>query len=482
MAMDLRLKVASESEIALMKDRISEILEKRGMRIDHPELLSYIKKAGAQVDESTRYAKFSRQLQDELLLGMKKEFILAGIDPKNDMQIPHPDGLFYPGSVTGSMQMTEADGTERKIIEKDMPELFQLVEQMDHVNYYSIVTYDDPNVAPETSDVNALYHALNNSTKHGWIQPFDGPNAQYLLDMAAVVVGGKENLAKRPIITPFACVTEPFVIKHMDGEIVCRNAEYGVPTMCCAMPTGGASAPITQPGSVLMAASEVLGLILATQCVKRGLPCIAVPEHLLMDMQSTYALQSKIELQLGRMLSAQLFQNGYGIPVFTWGAGTDAFAPGAESTADVTMTAMTSALSNVTFLQDAGQLECCRRYSPLQLIVDNEIFGMMKILKKGFEINDNTMGFQDIMEMGETPAFISNKHTFGNFRDIFRPQVFNTAGRTKWDEDGRPDLFERARVIYDKFKADFEPHFLPDDTKKELKKVLDRANRELRKN
>ena len=242
MAKDLRLRTASESEIDLMKNRITELLEKRGLRIDHPELLSYVKKAGGDVDEATAYAKFPKQMQEELLSVMKRDFVLAGIDPKHDMVVPHPEGLFYSGSVTGSMQMTEPDGTERKILEKDLPILFQLIEQMEHIHYYSIVTYDDPKVAPQTSDVNALYHALNNSTKHGWIQPFDGPNAKFLLEMASVVVGGKENLAKRPIITPFACVTEPFKVKHMDGEIVCRNAEYGVPIMCCALPTAGANA------------------------------------------------------------------------------------------------------------------------------------------------------------------------------------------------------------------------------------------------
>ena len=40
MAKDLRLRTASESEIDLMKNRITELLEKRGLRIDHPELLS----------------------------------------------------------------------------------------------------------------------------------------------------------------------------------------------------------------------------------------------------------------------------------------------------------------------------------------------------------------------------------------------------------------------------------------------------------
>ena len=56
MAKDLRLRTASESEIDLMKNRITELLEKRGLRIDHPELLSYVKKAGGDVDEKIEAA------------------------------------------------------------------------------------------------------------------------------------------------------------------------------------------------------------------------------------------------------------------------------------------------------------------------------------------------------------------------------------------------------------------------------------------
>ncbi len=476
---NVSLKVASGSEIELMKKRISEILEKVGMRVDHPELLQHIKKAGAIVDEETRYVRFPAKLQEELLAGMKREFTLAGRTPENDLPVPHPEGLFYSGSVTGSLHITTADGIDRKMTIDDHPEIFQLVNNLKNIDYYSIVTYDPINLPQATTDINSLYHALNNCDKFGWIQPFDGPNVKYLLEMASVVVGGKENLAKRPILSPFACVTEPFVIKHMDGEVVCRNAEYGVPIFSCSMPTAGANAPITQPGSVLVACAEVLGLILMVQCVKPGLPCIAVPEHLMLDMMSTYTLINSAELNAGRMLSAQLFSDGYGIPAFSFGAGSDTFAPGAESAANVALTAATSALSGMTFLQDAGQLEGCRRYSPLQMIVDDEILGMIKVLKRGFDINDETMGFDDVMNMNNNDTFIDNEHTFNHFREIIRPRVFNYRAREVWESEGKPDLFDRAKDIYNDFKNSYEPKHLPDDINTELKSIVEHANKNI---
>lgn len=474
---DVTLKVATESEIILMKRRISEFLEKSGMRVDHPELLQYIKKAGGIVDEETRFVRFPARMQEELLAGMKREFTLSGINPKYDMPVPHPEGLFYTGSVTGSLHITTAEGIERKMSIEDHPEYFQLVNKMEDVDYYSILTYDPVNLPQATTDINSLYHALNNCEKFGWIQPFDGPNIRYLLEMASVVVGGKENLAKKPILSPFACVTEPFVIKNMDGEAVCRNAEYGVPVFCCSMPTAGANAPVTQPGAVMVACAEVLGLILMVQCVKPGLPCIAVPEHLMLDMMSTYTLIYSAEINAGRILSGQLFSDGYGIPAFSFGAGSDAFAPGAESAADVMMAASTSALGGMTFLQDAGQIEGCKRYSPLQLIVDNEIMGMVKVLKRGFDITDETMGIDDIMKMNDNPTFIDNEHTFNHFREIYRPKVFNFKSRESWESEGRPDLFDRAKDIYNDFKKDFEPKSLPEDINRELKSIVDHANK-----
>ena len=474
---NLKLTIAAQSEIELMKKKIGELLSKRGMRVDHPELLQILKKAGAVVDEETRYIRFPLKMQEELLAGMTRKFTLAGINAENDLPVPHPDNLFYSGSVTGSLHITTAEGVDRNIQVDDIPEIFQLVNILENVEYYSIVTYEPVDLPQATTDINSLYYALNNSDKFGWIQPFDGPNIKYLLEMASVVVGGKENLAKRPIISPFTCVTEPFIIKNMDGEAVCRNAEYGIPIFCCSMPTAGANAPITQPGSVLMACAEVLGLILMSQCAKPGIPCIAVPEHLMIDMKSMYTLQSSIELQMGRMLSAQLFSEGYQIPAFSWGAGTDAFVPGAESSADVMLTAATSALSGMTFLQDAGQLECCRRYSPLQLIVDNEILGMMKVMKKGFDITEESLGFDEVMKIDEKLSFISSGHTFAHCREIFRPRVFNYRSRDVWESEGRPDLYDRGRDMYNDFKKNYKPRFLPDDVNNELKSIVAHANK-----
>ena len=477
--MELSLKIASDSELQLLKEKVGDILEGRGVRVDHPELLGYAQKAGATVDSATGYVKFPKELQSELISNMEKEFTLAGQTEKDDMTVPHPQELFYTGSVTGCMHISSPDGSRRNIRISDMDELFGLVDAMEHINYYSIVTYQSDELPQATTDINSLYYALSNTGKFGWIQPFDGPNSKYILEMASVVMGGKDTLAQRPILSPFACVTEPYIIKHMDAEVVLRCAEYGVPVFCCAMPTGGANAPITASGTALVAISEVFGLILLVQCVKPGLPCIAVVEQLMLDMMSTYTLQSSMEVNLGRILNAQFYEDGYGIPAFTFGAGTDAFTPGPQAAADVMATSITAALAGYTFLQDAGQLECCRSYSPLQLLVDNEIFGMVKTLKKGMEISDNSMGFEEVLNMDENPAFIASQHTFDHFRDIFRPSLFNTNSRMAWETEDKPDLYDRARNAYEEFKSKFKPRRLPDDLDAELKSIVDHANKTL---
>ena len=477
--MELQLKIASAGELELLKKKVSEILEKRGLRVDHPEMLALAKKRGAVVHEDSGYVKFPARLQSELIANMEKEFTLAGQSEEKDLKIPHPEGLFYPGSVTGCMHIHEAEGGRRKIQVTDLDEIFQLVDAMEHVNYYSIVTYDAKELPQETTDINCLYHALGNCGKFGWIQPFDGPNAKYLLEMASVVVGGKENLAKRPILSPFSCVTEPFVVKHMDAEVIMANAEYGVPVFCCAMPTAGANAPITPAGTALVTIAEVMGLILLVQCVKPGLPCIAVCEQLMLDMKSTFTLQSSIQISAGRILNAQFFQDGYGIPAHTFGAGTDAFTPGPQAVADVMSSSMTAALGGNLFLQDAGQVECCKAYSPLQLIVDNEIFGMVKTLKKGMSITEESMGFEEVLGIGEQVNFMANPHTFKHFREIFEPSLFNTRSRTKWEADGQPDLYDRALETYRKFKSDFKPKRLSDDVDAELRKIVAHANKTL---
>jgi len=476
------LRVASDTEIELMKEKVATLAEQRGIKIDHPELLAYVKKAGANVDERQdgAYVRFSRKLQAELLEQIGRKLVQAGKDPAFDIAIPHPQGLFYTRPVMGCMHITTETGEERLVGIKDVAEYAQLVDELDNINMYCSLTYALGDLPPTTTDINCLYQNLNNGTKkHAFIQPYEAPNARYCIEMGAVAAGGLEKLQSRPIISSFTAITEPFRLIHMDCETLVRYAELGLPIGCGSIPTSGANAPITPAGTVLLGVAQVILIALLTQCVHPGLGIRLSVQPLMMDMKSTYTLQSNPGSHVARMLASQVLREGDKMAHQTTGGGTDSFRPGPESVANVCMTTLNSALAGATILTNHGMCQTFKRFSPLQLIVDNEIVGMVKAMKKGCTVDEESLDFEEILNIGETESFVGKDHNLRHFREVYRARIFNTVTKEQWEAAGAKDLFDKARDVYSDFKKKFRPRSLPEDVRREKEKIVVRANEDL---
>lgn len=476
------LEVATDAEINFIKEQIERIAEQRGIKIDHPELMEYVRKTGAEVDERQdgAYIRFPKSLQKELLARAKNRFILAGRDQEYDLVIPHPDNLFYTRPVMGSMHITTADGEERLVSIKDIAEYAQLIDELEHINMYNSLTYGLGGLPPTATDINCLYQNLNNGRKkHAHIQPYEAANVKYVLEMAAVVAGGEEKLAVRPIISSFSAATEPFMLVHMDCESLVRYAELGMPINCGCIPTSGANAPITPAGNVIMGAAQNMMILFLTQCVYPGLPVYTSVQPLLLDMMSTYTLQSNPHTHVTRMLANQVMKEGYDLPHLTTGGGSDSFIPGAESAANVAMTTLNSALSGATFLSNHGMCQTFKRYSPLQLIVDNEIIAMVKSIMAGCTVDDEAGDMEELLAICERESFIDKNHNLRHFQEVYRPRIFSSISREQWEAAGAKDLFQRAQDIYSDFRKNYRPRTIEKEMKKELDKIVVRANKEL---
>lgn len=480
MALNSSFKVASLDEIELMKRKVTALLEKRGMKVDHPKLIEYCIKAGAKISSTNGNITFPQKMQEEYLELVPREFLLAGIDPKYDLKIPHPKGLFYGRPVTGAMY-TYTEGDQYREVElADLGEWTRLTQHLEHMDFYSLLTLKAKDFPPEAIDINSMFTVFKNTTKHGWLQPYEAENVKWLLEMAATRIGGREELRRRPIVSMISCAMNPLYIKYMDAEAIYQGALYGVPIHCCTLPTSGANAPITQPGTVLMMAAECLAMVVMAQCVAPGIPCIATPEHFAMDMSSMYTLQSTVEVNWGRMLAVQLMQDGYGIPVHLFGGGSDAYKVGEESIFNQAVTAYGDVLSGCTILGDLGQLETGKTIAPVQLIIDNDVLGMLKVLKRGYVIDDDTLAVDEIMHLnGETDSFITLEHSYRHFKEIYRAKTFTYSSRTAWLERGCKDMVDRAKEFYNQLKAQYKEVTLSEEMAQELLELKKAAEKSL---
>lgn len=478
MAKNLSVRLLSDDEIGFLKEKIQILLSTKGVEIEHPEVMEILKKAGAEVTDSGA-VKFPIPLIEEALKQVPREFTLAGIDPKNDLHFPHPQGLFYTRTNTGGMNYLNEEGDYHHILIDEVAEWTKLTNALPNIDFWSLPSTNPVGFPPETIDIHTLNTVLRNTTKHGWVQPYEAFNIKYMIEMAAAVVGGKDQLRKRPIISAICCGVPRLTYKYMDMNIIYECCKAGVPLQTCSLPAAGANVPITPSGIALMACAEVLAMIIMAQIIAPGTPCIATPLLFELDMATTNTTQAAMSTTMGRMMAIQLFSEGYNIPAHTYGTGTDSCTLDSQAGFEQASISHMVALAGAAVLGGAGQIETAKTINPMQLIIDNDVFGMVKQLKAGYVVNEETVAWDDIINLKSHDGFIDKMHTFTHFRDGYRVKNFSRDSRTAWLENGGKDIAARAKDVYLSIKQSYEPINLPKEVTEELDAIVKRADAEL---
>ena len=472
----IKYDVLTDAELALFQNRIETLLIKRGIHLDHPQLKEELAQAGCIVDGDHVY--FTREVIDQAVANVPKTFTLYSPSREHDMTFPHPTGSFYTRTCTGAPNYLPVEGEKHYANLWDTAQWFHLANAMEHVDFIALPSTCDTSVPGEAIDVYTLEKALQISKKHIWIQPYESDNTRYLIEMCQTAAGGADALREKPFVSFISCSVPILKFKYMDAEIIYQCAKAGIPVQPCALPTAGANTPVTAQGTALAACADVLAQIVMLQILCPGLPVIATTLLFSMDMQTTYTLQSNTEITFGRLICMQVFEQGYGIPCHSYGTGTDSMQLDGQNMIERTSLIHMMAMSDASVLGGAGQLETAKTISPLQLIIDNEIFGIAKRLRAGLEITDETLDFEELLEGADEDGYLMSEHTMDHFREIHRPMLFYK-GYVREENDEERDLLERARMQYDKIMAMPMAEMLDKETAAAIHEVVERAAAEL---
>lgn len=480
MMLSPRIAYFSEEQLSLMKERAFELLEKRGVKMDHPEVLKQLEKAGAKVDFDTKMVRFPRSFLAEQIGKAPKEFSLAGRNGKHPMAFPHPNGTFYTRAGTGAQSWLEPEtGIYRKVNLDDIAYWARLVDRLEHIDFCPFLVPDD--APPPTADVYSLRTMLQNIEKHIWIQPYTGETVEYLLKLITVAAGGEEALRENPLASWITCSLTPLEFKHMDLEIILQAARHGVPMQPCSLPGSGATGPFTAPGSVLLSVVETLVMLATAQVIQPGVPIIATSLQFSADMRTGKSLQSSVESLRQSALFVQVMQAAFGIPAHTYGTGCDSPDIDGQGMTERAMRTMLIALSGASVLGGAGQLEVACTVSPVQLVVDNEVFGMTKGVISEMKFDDDTLAWNELMACEPGDQFLTNPHTFKHCREVFKPINFTRSARDTWQKKQEGDLIARSTEYLKGIMKNAGPISLPEDTIREMDSIIKSADKKLMK-
>jgi trimethylamine--corrinoid protein Co-methyltransferase len=470
-----QLEILSRSDVEKIHGATVEVLGRLGVKVWAPQALELFSKAGAEVDRKSMMVKIPEALLKETVAKAPSEFEMYGRDPSYRLLYGRNRVHF---SVAGlSVRVQDPDGRVRNATVKDVENLARLGDGCENIHHISMmVTPSD--VPDEVYHLHTLLALWKNSVKPTDGYNYSARNAAETIEMAAILRGGRDELAKKPLLLGFTNPVSPMQLSKelMEGAIV--YAKHNQPMLYAPEALAGGTAPATLAGLLVQQNAEVLSGIMVSQLARPGAPVLYGTVSAALDMRTGMAALGGPEVGLLNLAAAQLARY-YKLPSRGTGGNTDSKVLDAQAGGETAMSMLLAGLAGMNFIYDcAGSLEGSLTLSYEKLVVDNEICGMVARVLDGIKVSDETLAVDEICRAGPTAGYLGTPFTMRMFRkEHFLPMLFDRRSRDAWTKEGGNDITTVAREMTRRMLAEHKPEPLDKSVEAELRKYVQKATK-----
>ena len=269
------------------------------------------------MDYEKKIVKIPPYLVEDSLRKAPPKVLLAGRDPKNDVVLESNRVNFLTFG-EGIMVIDPYTGERRPSTKQDIGDVAKLVDALDNID----VIEQTLNARDKDERVAMLHNAeatLSNTTKHQSQGADNAHQAKLAIEMAAAIVGGKEKLKDRPIISGGGCPVSPLTLGEGNTEMLIEYASVGLPCNPLSMAMAGGSTPVSLVGTLVVHNAEIVANIVLIQLVNPGNPCTYGSSTTILDLRRAVATVGCPELGMISAAVAKMAQF-YKIPSFVAGS------------------------------------------------------------------------------------------------------------------------------------------------------------------
>ena len=442
------------------------VIEEVGFEVNSERALDFFEGAGAWIDRAKHLVRLPEKKVIELIEMAPSEVNLCGQDARHDILLGGQ--RVYTGTGGTALYVYNPNtGQKKQATLADLKRITKLVDGLDNIHLFLLPTY--PNELDiDQVDVNRFFAGLDNTTKHimGGIYTLDG--AKQVIRMAEIIAGSTEKLHQRPLISLISCSISPLRIDGQYGDLTVLIAESGIPVVCPAEPLCGATSPVTLAGNLVIQTVDSLMGIMLTQIVNPGTPAIFGSVATSTNLSDLRYLAGSVEMGLLNAAGAQIAQF-YKLPFYATGGMTDAKVLDSQSGYESAITGLLCALAGANFIHDAaGLMEFALTVCYEKYVIDNEILGMIMRAVDGIKVNDDTLAFDLIKQVGPGGNFVAAKHTRHFMRnEHYQPLLSDRNSREEWKDKGKKTTWQRAKEMVPHIIANHN-YSLPDMIRRQI--------------
>jgi len=434
--------VLSRDQVEKIHVATIEILQRVGVLVDDKDALQLLADAGAQVDYRKRIARIPEELVTYGLKQVPNSFTLHSRG-KHQYRIGGEREFISTGG--GALWMLDLkSGRHRPSTKKDVEDTSRLVDYLDNIDIYEPMTYLH-DVDASMLDIQATHAVFRNTSKPCRLLTHESKYLKAIIEMAAIVSGGIDELKKNPIFVGGASPTSPLMQKSDEITVTRMLAENSIPNAIMPCPITGASSPVSVAGTLVTVNAEVISLVLIAELTNPGTPLtIGVGGPTIIDMRNAYASMGTPQAALITAGCIDIARY-YGLPTWVTAFHTDSLVPDAQAGYESTWNSFFPLMDRASVMLGAGSLNAEVVASCEKLIIDNEIVSGLRSLSHGINISDKTLGLEVIESVGPGGHFLAQKHTAELFKEEqWLSKMSSRLSLQDWQNHSR-DTWQMAR-------------------------------------
>jgi trimethylamine--corrinoid protein Co-methyltransferase len=474
----LRWDVLAPSDIESIHEATLQVLEDVGIRFPSEKALRVLESSGCTVDRSAQVAKLPRGVVMEALSAAPREYVLAGRDPACDMLVDLKH-CYLSNDGSGVFVLDPRTGEKRPSTKADAAESARFVDALPDISYYwgPVVTSQD--VPPASKALHDAEAVFSNTSKHFQTVTTVGERpARYIIEMAAAIAGGTEELRRRPILSFMECAVDPLAHDGPNLEANMVAAEVGLASGFMPMPLACGTGPATLAGNLVVNQAEALSGVVLLQLINPGVPCFVAAAPSVIDLKTGGYTGGSPEDYLLASACTQL-AHLYGLPIAMGTMATGAKQPDWQAAVDDALSTAASVMSWADMMNGAGLLAGSKILSYPHLVMESEIYRIVKKMSEGILVDDETLALDVIAKVGPNGTYLAEKHTRAHMKEIWRPTVWDRSTYEQWLAADKAGALEKATEIANDILANHVPQPLPGDVSAELSAIVARADAEL---
>jgi trimethylamine--corrinoid protein Co-methyltransferase len=430
----LSLNILEEDEVQRIHTATLDVIENTGVRFPSPKALDIWVANGASVDYATQIVKAPGHLIEAALKQAPPVYTLAALNPVQDLPM---DGnhVFLGTDGCGVEVIDLYTGIRRRSGLQDVADIATVADYLPEVafNWVAVSAQDCP---PESRGLYELKAIWENSSKHVQTESvYSQEEARAAVEMASAMAGGMEKLRKRPLLSIMQCTTPPLGHDAGSLEAALIAAEAGLPVGFMTMTSCGTTAPMSLAGNLVVGNAEVISALALIQLAYPGAPVFYAAAQTVMDLRTGgYTGGGPEDFLFGA--ATNVLADFYNVPLSMGSFATGAKEPNWQAGIDNMMSTFMASVVMSDMLLGVGLLHGSRIWSYAQMLMDIEIYDLVRQMMKGIVVDEDTLAMNIIQAVGPGGNYLTQKHTKQNMRNIWLPKYMDRRSYNVWEEKG----------------------------------------------